>query len=177
MSLILTPVGYQVESWAALIVSPVSVLIAGMSYMMDAAISPGRVQRARRQMSSTASPGKDGRLGRRCAKVHFRRTRGWCQSRTVPGGTGNERHPTRVKPGQQRDQRPVGPGKPWALNLPAKDGQLIAEDKDFGVLGDGAHPVHADEFQGPASESVEERQSHGKQPRRARLCRSRGVGK
>ncbi len=39
------------------------------------------------------------------------------------------------EPGQRGQDRPVGPGQPWSLNLALEHGDLMAQDQDFGVLG------------------------------------------
>jgi len=39
------------------------------------------------------------------------------------------------QPGQRRQHRPVSPRQPRVLDLPLKDGELMAQDQDLGVLG------------------------------------------
>jgi hypothetical protein len=57
------------------------------------------------------------------------------------------------QPGQRGQDRPVGPRQPRVLELPLEHGDLVAQDKDLGVLG----TVGAGE-QGEPAEHVQHRQ-------------------
>ena len=87
-------------------------------------------------------------------------------------GGDEERRPTLPwhEPGQGGDERSVGPGEPGSCDLAAQDGQLVAEHQDLRILGDGVHPVDAQELDDATDQAVEEAERHGVAGSPSRSC-------
>ena len=87
-------------------------------------------------------------------------------------GRDEERRPALPwhEPGQGGDECPVGPAEPGSCDLAAQDGQLVAEHQDLGVLGDGVHPVDAQELDDATDQAVEEAERHGAAGSLVRSC-------
>jgi hypothetical protein len=61
--------------------------------------------------------------------------------------------------GQRGDERPIRPGEAGTGDLPAQDGQLVAQHEDLRVLRHGVHPVDPDHLDDASDQAVEE--GHG----------------
>jgi hypothetical protein len=48
-----------------------------------------------------------------------------------------------------------------SFDLTAEDGQLLAEQEDPGVLGEGIHVVDAHDFDNPTDHAIKEAERHG----------------
>jgi hypothetical protein len=61
---------------------------------------------------------------------------------------------------QRGDEGPVRPPEAGTGDLAAQYGELVAQHEDFGVLGDGVHPVDPAQLQDVSDEAVEEAERH-----------------
>jgi hypothetical protein len=66
----------------------------------------------------------------------------------------------RNKTGQEGDEGPVGPSEAGTGDLPAKHGQLVAQNEDLSVLGRGIHPVDTNDLEHAPDEPIEKGESH-----------------
>jgi len=70
---------------------------------------------------------------------------------------------SRNKTGQEGDEGTVGSGEAGTGDLPAKHGQLVAQNEDLSVLGRGIHPMDANDLNDAPDETVEKGQGHDQQ--------------
>jgi hypothetical protein len=61
---------------------------------------------------------------------------------------------------QEGDEGTVGPGEAGTGDLAAKHGQLVAQDKDLGILGRSIRPVDTKDLEDASEQTVEEGQGH-----------------
>src|SRR5665811_1459982 len=73
-----------------------------------------------------------------------------------------ERSPvfSRNKTGQEGDEGTVGPGEAGTCDLPAKHGQLVAQNEDLGVLRRCIRPVDTNDLEHAPDEPIEKGESH-----------------
>lgn len=73
-------------------------------------------------------------------------------------GGDQERPPplTRHHGGERTHERPIRPGEAGPGNLTTQHGQLVAQDEDLGILGDGVHPVDAHPLDDATDEAIEQ---------------------
>ncbi len=73
-----------------------------------------------------------------------------------------QRRPTlaRDETSEQRNEGTVGPGESRLLDLAPEDRELVTQDQDLHVFGNGLHPVDADQLERATRQTVEERQGH-----------------
>ena len=98
------------------------------------------------------------------------------------GNAGSKWSPPQRAPGvhplrHARRHRRLGPGRNSrpgsSADLASKDGHLVAQHKDLGVLRERVPPRQPKESEGAMDESIQEREHHGEQPRRLHPGRSR----
>jgi hypothetical protein len=67
---------------------------------------------------------------------------------------------SRNKTGQEGDEGTVGPGEAGTCDLPAKHGQLVAQNEDLGVLRRCIRPVDTNDLNDAPDEPIEKGESH-----------------
>jgi len=67
---------------------------------------------------------------------------------------------SRNKTGQEGDEDPVGSGEAGTCDLPAKHGQLVAQNEDLGVLRRCIRPVDTNDLEHAPDEPIEKGESH-----------------
>jgi hypothetical protein len=78
-------------------------------------------------------------------------------------GRDEERSPelSGYESGQEGEQGTVGPGEAGTGDLAAEHGQLVAQNKDFCILGRSIRPMDANDLKHAPEQTVEEGQGHG----------------
>ena len=61
--------------------------------------------------------------------------------------TNNDDQRSRDETGEQRNEGAVGPGESRLVDLAPEDRQLVTQDHDLHVFGNGLHPVDADQLE------------------------------